>query len=61
MERVMSIIEKEFITEEELTELEESTEVTNITNNGYSNRSDRFDYLWFTVTVDGEEYSVYTK
>lgn len=52
------IIEKEFITEEELRKLEENVDVE---YNGYSNRSDRFDYYWYTVTVDGEEYSVYTK
>lgn len=58
MEKIIEIIEKEFITEEELRKLEENVDVE---YNGYSNRSDRFDYYWYTVTVDGEEYSVYTK
>lgn len=61
MKNIMNIIEKEIITEDELIELEESSEVTNISNNGYSSRSDMLGYLWFTVTLDNEEYSLYVK
>lgn len=61
MERVMELIEKKILTVEELEELEGSPEVTNIENNGHSGIGYINNLVWYTVTVDGEEYSVYAE
>lgn len=61
MERVKELLEKKILTVEELEELEGSPEVTNVENNGHSGIGDINNLVWYTITVNGEEYSVYAE
>ena len=56
--RLSELIEKKFLTSQELDEIYSMQEVKQIEYNGYSGLY--INYYWFTVyTVDGEEYDVY--
>ena len=56
--RLMELVDKKFLTSEEISELYSMKEVDQVEYNGYSGLY--INYYWFTVyTVDGEEYDVY--
>ena len=56
--RLMELIGKKFLTNEEIGEIYSMQEVKQVEYNGYSGLY--INYYWFTVyTVDGEEYDVY--
>ena len=56
--RLSELIEKKFLTSQELDEIYSMKEVKQVEYNGYSGLY--INYYWFTVyTVDGEEYDVY--
>lgn len=56
--RLMELVNKKFLTSEEISELYSMKEVDQVEYNGYSGLY--INYYWFTVyTVDGEEYDVY--
>ena len=57
MERLQELVEKEFISLEELEELECMTEVTEVEDNGMSGKYN--GKHWYTVKVADEEYDVY--
>ena len=56
--RLAELVEKKFLTNEEIGEIYSMKEVDQVEYNGYSGLY--INYYWFTVyTVDGEEYDVY--
>ena len=56
--RLMELVDKKFLTSEEIDEIYSMQEVKQVEYNGYSGLY--INYYWFTVcTVDGEEYDVY--
>ena len=56
--RLMELVDKKFLTSEEIDEIYFMQEVKQVEYNGYSGLY--INYYWFTVyTVDGEEYDVY--
>ena len=56
--RLAELVDKKFLTSEEITELYLMKEVDQVEYNGYSGLY--INYYWLTVyTVDGEEYDVY--
>ena len=56
--RLMELVDKKFLTSEEIDEIYSMQEVDQVEYNGYSGLY--INYYWFTVyTVDGEEYDVY--
>ena len=56
--RLSELIEKKFLTSQELDEIYSMKEVKQVEYNGYSGLY--INYYWFTVyTLDGEEYDVY--
>ena len=56
--RLSELVEKKFLTSEEIDEIYSMQEVKQVEYNGYSGLY--INYYWFTVyTVDGEEYDVY--
>ena len=56
--RLAELVEKKFLTSEEISEIYSMKEVDQVEYNGYSGLY--INYYWFTVyTVDGEEYDVY--
>mgnify|MGYP007069480943 CR=1 FL=1 len=56
--RIMELLNKEFVTTEELEEIEEHCKVLEVENCGNSGKN--IGYTWFNVkTTWGEEYSVY--
>jgi hypothetical protein len=56
--RLVELLEKEFVTPEELQEIEEHEDVIEVENCGNSGR--HFGYVWYNVKcTDGEEYSIY--
>ena len=56
--RLMELVDKKFLTNEEIGEIYSMQEVKQVEYNGYSGFY--INYYWFTVyTVDGEEYDVY--
>ena len=58
MEMLKQLLEKEFVTVEELETIEENNEVIKVENNGNSGL--HVGYNWFTVAlVNGEEYDIY--
>ena len=58
MEMLKELLEKEFVTAEELETIEESNEVVRVENNGSSGL--HVGYNWLTVALEnGEEYDIY--
>ena len=58
MEMLKELLEKEFVTVEELEAIEEHEEVTRVENNGSSGL--HVGYNWLTVALEnGEEYDIY--
>ena len=56
--RLTELVDKKFLTNEEIGEIYSMKEVDQVEYNGYSGLY--INYYWFTVyTVDGEEYDVY--
>ena len=56
--RLSELVEKKFLTSEEIGEIYSMSEVDKVEYNGYSGLY--INYYWFAVyTVDGEEYDVY--
>ena len=56
--RLSELVEKKFLTSEEIDEIYSMQEVKQVEYNGYSGLY--VNYYWFTVyTVDGEEHDVY--
>ena len=56
--RLMELVDKKFLTSEEIDEIYSMLEVKQVEYNGYSGLY--INYYWFTVyTVDGKEYDVY--
>ena len=56
--RLMELVDKKFLTSEEIGEIYSMKEVDQVEYNCYSGLY--INYYWFTVyTVDGEEYDVY--
>ena len=56
--RLSELVDKKFLTSEEIDEIYSMQEVKQVEYNGYSGLY--INYYWFTVyTVDGEEYDVY--
>ena len=56
--RLSELVEKKFLTSEEIDKIYSMQEVKQVEYNGYSGLY--INYYWFTVyTVDGEEYDVY--
>ena len=56
--RLMELVDKKFLTSEEIGEIYSMKEADQVEYNGYSGLY--LKYYWFTVyTVDGEEYDVY--
>ena len=56
--RLMKLVDKKFLTSEEIDEIYSMQEVKQVEYNGYSGLY--INYYWFTVyAVDGEEYDVY--
>ena len=56
--RLAELVDKKFLTSEEIDEIYSMQEVKQVEYNGYSGLY--INYYWFTVyTVDGEEYDVY--
>ena len=56
--RLSELVEKKFLTNEEIDKIYSMQEVKQVEYNGYSGLY--INYYWFTVyTVDGEEYDVY--
>ena len=56
--RLSELVQKKFLTSEEIDEIYSMQEVKQVEYNGYSGLY--INYYWFTVyTVDGEEYDVY--
>lgn len=56
--RLTELVEKKFLTSEEIDEIYSMGEVDKVEYNGYSGLY--INYYWFTVyTVDGEEYDIY--
>ncbi|WP_291626225.1 hypothetical protein [Clostridium sp.] len=56
--RLTELVEKKFLTSEEIDEIYSMVEVDKVEYNGYSGLY--INYYWLTVyTVDGEEYDIY--
>ena len=56
--RLSELVEKKFLTSEEIDKIYSMQEVKQVEYNGYSGLY--INYYWFTVyTVDGKEYDVY--
>ena len=56
--RLTELVEKKFLTSEEIDEIYSMSEVDKVEYNGYSGLY--IGYYWLTVyTIDGEEYDIY--